>query len=453
MAEVHILSRCVVKPSQPKDRQEKQHEVFHLTPWDLRLISIEYIQYGILFSKPPNVTSDGVMSFTNQLKTSLSIALGHFYPLAGRLNIVRHLEATTPFVTTSLTCNDEGAEFIHAVTTRKFTTLEIVDSFIVPPLVQLFFPLNRLKNHEGDSQPLLAVQVTELADGVFLGCSLNHVVGDGFSFWHFINCWSEISRTGILNIANPPVLDGYFFGSITPPIQLPLRDVNDIIKARENFSLPSLEEGVFHFSAQTIAKLKAKANTEMNTNNISSLQALLAHVWRSITIARALEPHQVTRYFLVIGCRPRLTHPLPVTYLGNAILLADPAKLTAGELVEGSLGSIASMFSHVVKSMTAAKIQDFVEKWPQTVSFSNLGRCTSCDLASGGSHRFDIYGNDFGWGKPIAVRSGIANKFDGNLTIYPGPQNGSITLEICVSPLVLKRLIENQDFMDTVAHF
>ncbi|KAH7688623.1 Transferase protein [Dioscorea alata] len=451
MAEVHTLSKCVVKPSQTKERQQKQQEVLHLTPWDLRLISLDYIQKGILFSKPPNTTNDGTMSFINQLKTSLSIALDHFYPLAGRLNIVKHHEATPPFVTISLTCNDEGAEFIHAVTTRKVTTSEIVDSFIVPSIVQLFFPLNTLKNHEGDSQPLLAVQVTELADGIFIGCSLNHVVGDGFSFWHFMNCWSEISRTGILKITDPPVLNRYFFGPLTPPIHLPLEDVEDIIKIRNSFSLPSLEEGIFHFSAETIAKLKAKANTGINSNNISSLQALLAHVWRSVTIARTLEPHQVTRYFSAVGCRSRLNYPLPATYLGNAVLGADPTKLTAADLVEESLGWTASMLNHSVASMTVNKIQDYLQKWPETPSFSNFGGSTPCDLAMASSPRFNVYGTDFGWGKPIAVRSGIADKFDGKVTVYPGPQNGSMAMEICVSPLVLKKLTENHDFMETVA--
>lgn len=187
MAKVHNLSRCVVKPSQTKERQKNQHEVFALTPWDLRLIPQDYIQKCILCSKPPNTTNDGIMSFINHLKTFLSIALKHFYPLASHLNIVRHHEAILPFVTISLTCINERAEFIHVVITTKVTTSKIIDSFMVPALVQFFFPLNRLKNHEGDSQPLLEVQVTELADAISIGCSLNHVVGDGFLFWHFMN--------------------------------------------------------------------------------------------------------------------------------------------------------------------------------------------------------------------------------------------------------------------------
>jgi hypothetical protein len=31
----------------------------------------------------------------------------------------------------------------------------------------------------------------------------------------------------------------------------------------------------------------------------------------------------------------------------------------------------------------------------------------------GSSPRFPMYDNDFGWGRPVGVRSGWANKFDG----------------------------------------
>ena len=51
MGEVHTLSRSVVKPSQTKERQQKQQEVLHFTPRDLRLISLNYIQEDNLFSK------------------------------------------------------------------------------------------------------------------------------------------------------------------------------------------------------------------------------------------------------------------------------------------------------------------------------------------------------------------------------------------------------------------
>lgn len=38
--------------------------------------------------------------------------------------------------------------------------------------------------------------MTELVDGTFIGCSINHIVVDGTTFWHFFNTWSGISRIG-----------------------------------------------------------------------------------------------------------------------------------------------------------------------------------------------------------------------------------------------------------------
>jgi hypothetical protein len=37
--------------------------------------------------------------------------------------------------------------------------------------------------------PLLAARVPKLADAMFVAVSLNHAIGDGTTFWHFVNTW------------------------------------------------------------------------------------------------------------------------------------------------------------------------------------------------------------------------------------------------------------------------
>lgn len=73
-------------------------------------------------------------------------------------------------------------------------------------------------------------------------------------------------------------------------------------------------------------------------------------------------------------------------------------------------------------------------------------------LATGSSPRFDVYGNDFGWGKAVAVRSGAErprNKMDGKATVYEGRGGGgSMALEVCLSPDALARLVADEEFMD-----
>ncbi|WVZ95472.1 hypothetical protein U9M48_041233 [Paspalum notatum var. saurae] len=179
----------------PHPKEEEEVEVIHLTPWDLRLISIDYIQKGILLPKPPAGAGGDVL--VNALASSFACALRlFFYPFAGRLATEERGDGT---VTVFLRCTGEGAELVHAVA-PEVAVADIVSSLRTPPVVWDFYPLALVLGADAAIEqreptiPVLSVQVTELADGVFVGMTLNHSVGDGTAFWHFFNTWSEINR-------------------------------------------------------------------------------------------------------------------------------------------------------------------------------------------------------------------------------------------------------------------
>ena len=69
-------------------------------------------------------------------------------------------------------------------------------------------------------------------------------------------------------------------------------------------------------------------------------------------------------------------------------------------------------------------------------------------IVTSSSPRFDIYGNDFGWGKPVVVRSGAANKAYGKLTVFSGAEEGSIDIEFCSDFVILEALGNDPDFME-----
>ncbi|KAL6313097.1 hypothetical protein AAG906_021156 [Vitis piasezkii] len=75
--------------------------------------------------------------------------------------------------------------FIYAAA-YGVTVVEILEPAYVPPIVHSFFLRNGTQNCSGVSEQLLAVQVTELLDGIFIGCTINHMR-------HFFNSWLEIS--------------------------------------------------------------------------------------------------------------------------------------------------------------------------------------------------------------------------------------------------------------------
>ncbi|KAJ6327507.1 hypothetical protein OIU78_014388 [Salix suchowensis] len=198
--------------------------------------------------------------------------------------------------------------------------------------------------------------------------------------------------------------------------------------------------------------LKAKANAEAASTSISSLQSLLAHIWRATTRTRLVEHDKETNLLLLIGLRTRLQPPLPGSYCGNAVVTGI-VTLRTGEILEHGLGFVALEINKVVSSYTKNKLKDALES-----SLKNPGPLTMAgiafnkSLAISSSPRHNVYGPDFGWGRAVAVRSGSANKFDGKVTLFPGLEEGSMDIELSVLPETLKALENDLEFHGCCHH-
>ncbi|KAI3943919.1 hypothetical protein MKW92_025842, partial [Papaver armeniacum] len=346
--------------------------------------------------------------------------------------------------------NSQGAEFIYAIA-ENVTVADILNPLDVPLVVRSFFALDGSINHDGHSEPLLVVQVTELVDGFFIGCSFNHVVGDGTSFWHFFSTWAEIckSKGNIESISRPPIIKRWFTKEEQQAeysgINLPYSHHDEFIE--RYVTPPPLEKRIFHFTAQSIAQLKTKANNECCTDNISSLQALSALVWRSVTRARGVHGEQETTCRLLINDRSRLKPPLSMNYFGcSAGVVMGTTK--AGELLSHGLGWAAWLLHEAVAGRTDDKVRKWLDNWSVNPSFLHIGRFYGQPVVTiSSSPRFDMYGCEFGWGKAMAVRSGSALKYSGNVWSYPGCEGGgSVDLEICLPPETLSALESDEEF-------
>ncbi|KAI3934327.1 hypothetical protein MKW92_016825 [Papaver armeniacum] len=365
---VRQISKCTIKPHKVS---EESKQPLYLTPWDLPMFNTNYIQKGLLFKKPLPSLEDPTptITFIDQLKHSLSITLTHYYPLSGRL--VTRQQQDPPFYAIYLDCSNDsvGAEFIHA--TVDLSMVDILAPIDVPRIVQSFFSLEGAINHDGHTEPLLVVQVTELLDGIFVGCSLNHILGDGTAYWKFFNSFAEICRklrksnkeAGDYHhfdwsISHPPITKRLFLDAYkdTPLINLPFSHHKEFVA---RYQQPTLRERMFHFTAESTAKLKAKANEECEVKyiQISSFQALSALVWKSITRARNFPSERKTNCALAINNRPRLNPPLSDNYFGNSIHVVVRTT-TSGELLKNSVGWAALLLHQAVNQHTDSKIRD-----------------------------------------------------------------------------------------------
>lgn len=432
---IRCISSNIIKAKSPREETDQR---IKLTPWDLQHLLAGYLQRGLLFHKPkPQAEEpDQNASIIHHLETSLSRTLDFFAPLAGRMAAIEYEDKTTSF---HIDCNNAGALFVHAVA-EKLTVSDLIEPVFVPETLDSFFQFDGVKIIDATSKPLLAVQVTELVDGIFISCNISHCIADGFSFWHFFNSWSEISR-GSDHISKLPVFQRPPLG-IDYPIRIP--EIKKQIH-QDQLVTPPLKVKVYNFTKQNIMKLKTKANAEMNTDKISSLQATLSHFWLSITRNRHLDPNQDSIIFSVIGVRQRLQQ-LPEQYFGNAIQGAM-VRLKAGELIEKGLGNAAWEINKTIANQTGEKLMDLFQAWAKSPKLYQTGEMLNNALLTAGSPRFDIYGNDFGWGRPIALGHGAGTRFGELLIASCGVEEGSIEIKACLSPETFEAMENDEQFM------
>nr|XP_043616664.1 protein ENHANCED PSEUDOMONAS SUSCEPTIBILITY 1-like [Erigeron canadensis] len=465
----NIISKSTIFPATDSTLSDLK-----LSVSDLPMLSCHYIQKGNLFTKP----QVPIPELLPLIKRALSHTLTHFPPLAGRLT-------TDVDGYVYISCNDAGVEFVHASATHLFIN-DVVDTIHVPDSVKGFFTFDRTVSYDGHFRPLLAVQVTELNDGIFIGFSVNHAVVDGTSLWNFINTLAEVCR-GTKCLSKKPCFsrDSVLISSAC----LKVPEGGPKVTFDEH---APLTERVFRFSKESITKLKNRINNKKKTcyNNtevvneveliigedkvstlignwlknasvfdqekskdreISSFQSLCALLWRAVTRARNFPSNKETTFRMAVNCRHRLTPELESFYFGNAIQ-SIPTYATAGDVLSHDLHWCAEQLNKNVLSHDDKMVRRFVRNWENDPKCFPLGNFDGAMLTMGSSPRFPMFDNDFGWGKPVAVRSGWANKFDGKISAFPGREGGgSVDLEVVLSPETMAGIESDPEFMEYVS--
>ncbi|KZV17170.1 hypothetical protein F511_29477 [Dorcoceras hygrometricum] len=475
---VVIVSKHTVYP-----QHKSAIESLKLSVSDLPMLSCQYIQKGVMLPSPLLSSA----SLVSLLKLSLSKTLSHFPALAGRLGT----DESTGHV--YILCNDAGVDLYHAKASHLSAVALVPPSDQdIPAAYRRFFQLDDTLSYAGHHKPLVTVQMTELADAVFVGCTVNHAVVDGTSFWNFFNTFAEITR-GESKISKAPDFCRDTVFDSPAVLAFPPGGPSVTFSGDE-----LLREKIFHFSREAILRLKSKANNNNSNSNpieiqkpqissleimskqsndswavtnnrksngkitsvteakpptaeISSFQSLCAQLWRSVTRARKLSPTKTTTFRMAVNCRPRLEPRLAPLYFGNAIQ-SIPTVATACDLLANDLSWGANRLHDNVVAHDDATVRRGVKDWESNPRLFPLGNFDGAMITMGSSPRFPMYDNDFGWGRPLAVRSGKANKFDGKISAFPGREgNGSVDLEVVLAPETMFELDNDLEFMQYVS--
>uniref|UniRef100_K4AL16 Acetyltransferase n=1 Tax=Setaria italica TaxID=4555 RepID=K4AL16_SETIT len=354
-------------------------------------------------------------------------------PVAGRLATNQHRDDRGRVVccSVSVDCAGQGVELLEAVAGGVAVSDVILPDSYVPRLVRSFFPLDKAVNYDGHERPLFAVQITELADGVFVGFVYNHALSDGTAFWDYIGTWAEISRATLGAPRALPPRAAPLFESWSPDGGA---DLGGLI-ARPTQPPPPQREWMLRFSEESLAVLKDRARQELlvagdaaGAAAVTMLQALGSLLWRCFVRARRTAPDQEVMFRASANNRARLRPPLPAGYFGNAI------------------GAVSR------RPCAHAGVRARAAAWAVEPGLSAFRLFDPNGMFISSSPRFDMYGCDFGWGKPLAARSGKANKYDGKVSLFPGREGGgSIDAEVVLAPEHMAALELDDEFWAAVS--
>ncbi|GAY51582.1 hypothetical protein CUMW_135270, partial [Citrus unshiu] len=168
----------------------------------------------------------------------------------------------------------------------------------------------------------------------------------------------------------------------------------------------------FELTREDIKKLRDKVQgnevliRQAKELHLSSYVLTCAYVYVCLIKAMGVEGDAPVMLRVGANCRSRLDPPLPVNYFGNCVSgHGTPAKVSDVVDPEKGIAFVADKLSDLVKGLKREVIEGSEEKILNLLKYvkEGGGQAPGRLLGVAGSNRFDVYGSDFGWGKPKRV--------------------------------------------------
>uniref|UniRef100_A0ACD5UVS4 Uncharacterized protein n=1 Tax=Avena sativa TaxID=4498 RepID=A0ACD5UVS4_AVESA len=163
-----------------------------------------------------------------------------------------------------------------------------------------------------------------------------------------------------------------------------------------------------HLSREFISKLKAQAAVGTR-RPYSTLQCVVAHLWRSMTKARGLDGGATTSVAIAVDGRGRMSPQVPDGYTGNVVLWARPTA-TARELVTRPVKHAVELISREVARINDGYFKSFIDfassgevEKERLVARADAAEMvlTNTNIEVDSWLRIPFYDMDFGGGRPF----------------------------------------------------
>ncbi|KAK1388944.1 putative anthocyanin acyltransferase [Heracleum sosnowskyi] len=419
-----ILEQCGVTP--PPDAVPVTSLPLHF----FDLIWLTFHPLGrVMFYDFPYSTSHFIQHILPNLKTSLSLALKHFTPLAGNLITPSDTNSNTDYQIRYLDGDSVSVTFAECTgDLNQFLGNHVRDAKILDPLVAQLPSITCIDSsgHNYSASPLFAIQVTVFPNrAICIGITNSHVVADGSSVFNFVCAWASIAKqlnisdgqldvndvvsSGEFQIPNydrSSIKDPHGLGTMILEVVGPL--IKQILQQKETLldSSNIKVRATFVLREANIRALKNMVLTKRpNLTYVSSFTVMCAYLWTCFAKSRATvygEAHNLDEpqnFGFVMDCRARLDPPLPASYFGNC--LVPCIGVQTGRVVTGDEGLATA--AEVLGNAIFVKLKEGPlhgsDNWME--DFAGVMR-GEWNIGIAGSPKMDYYNNvDFGWGKAL----------------------------------------------------
>jgi len=436
---IKIHEQCKVSPSSSTQLS------LPLTFFDLIWLRFHPVE-RIFFYTLPSSHSHPTFFFENfvpKLKSSLSLTLQHFLPLAG--NIVWPSDSPKPFI--QFNPNEDGVSLLLAQCDDDDVSFDKILEPNSPQETSLSRSFVPHLESSDSSTSIISLQITLFPESGFsIGISTHHAVLDGKSSTMFIKAWSSIYKSLEEETKSPnlePLLEPFLEREV-------IKDPNDF----ENLFINTWNRISSHFDKsnersiqimsnafQPIVKDSVRATFELTREDLEKINNRVLSKWNnieegsqeqeppkklstfvltcayvSVCMAKAIQQSESDKkqkfsFGFPVDCRSRFDPPIPKNYFGNCvsnhIIDTDPYDFTK----EDGVVIVAKKIYNKAKEMDKGfldGIETLTSRYIVMVGEGVKG------IALAGSTRFGVYEIDFGFGRPSKVE---ITSIDRGLTI------------------------------------
>ncbi|KAG5747360.1 hypothetical protein H9Q70_009953 [Fusarium xylarioides] len=324
---------------------------------------------------------------------------------------------------------------------------------------------------QGPNQPVFAAQTNFLEGGLLLTVGVHHSACDASALDAILSTWSHntavasggpgsFSTFDVPSNDRSPLMEGdlgnaditVFSGYALMPTP---HSTEGDLSSMSGFQMPPLASHLFHFSPESLVKLKEEAGA------FSSHDALCAFIWQRMTLARMhsgvfSDPpgeNSTSRFCFAVNIRNRMSPPIPPSYLGNASMGCVTEKISVASIIsDNGLKQASAMIRRSLNDFSSpgrvTSTIGLLRSRPDPTDFKlSFNGFLGPDVVESSWADLGVYGHK--WGDAIGTLDAVrvpGEGSDGTMMILPRLKDGGLDVVVGLSTAAMEKLLKDEEF-------